>query len=190
MDALKKNRRPLRSQLVKRINELNTVLSTEQPDCTVVQVKVEMLEIFSKLQTVDDEIATIVDRDGSDQDQDEEFEGVAEYEEKYRTAKVRGDNFLEDQSDRTSSIDSGSGAVAHSHTRMKTYKLPKIELKKFDGDLKDWLHFWSQFEKIHSDDKLHDSDKFQYLVQSMVTGSRAEKLVSQKLPEGSDSIEA
>jgi len=182
MDALKKTRRPLRSQLVKRINELNTELSAEQPDRTVVQVKVEMLEkIFSKLQTVDDEIAVIVNRDGSDQDQDEEFEGVAEYEEKYRTAKVRGDNFLEDQSDRTSSTESGSGvsgAVAHSHTRMKTYKLPKIELKKFDGDLKNWLGFWSQFEKIHSDDKLHDSDKFQYLVQSMVTGSRAEKLVS------------
>jgi len=35
-----------------------------------------------------------------------------------------------------------------------------------------------QFKKIHEDDKLHDSDKFQYLVQSMVTGSRAEKLVS------------
>jgi len=144
-----------------------------------------MLEkIFSKLQTVDGEIATIVNTDGSEQDQDQEFESVAEYEEKCRTAKVRGDNFLEDKSQcsvRTSSRDSGSsvsGSVAHSHTRMKTYKLPKIELKKFDGDLKNWLGFWSQFEKIHNDDKLHDSDKFQYLVQSMVKGSRAEKLAS------------
>ena len=49
---------------------------------------------------------------------------------------------------------------------------------KFNGELKEWLGFWSQFEKIHVDAGLHESNKFQYLVQSMVPGSRADKLVS------------
>jgi hypothetical protein len=58
------------------------------------------------------------------------------------------------------------------------YKLPKIKIKKFNGNLSEWLGFWSQFEKIHLDEELHDSDKFQYLVQSLIPGSRAYKLVT------------
>ncbi|KAF2888536.1 hypothetical protein ILUMI_17637, partial [Ignelater luminosus] len=30
----------------------------------------------------------------------------------------------------------------------RRFKLPKIELKKFGGDLKGWLQFWSQFKNI------------------------------------------
>lgn len=40
-----------------------------------------------------------------------------------------------------------------------------------------WLPFWSQFEKIHSDPDLHDSDKFAYLVQHMKVGSRAKVFI-------------
>jgi len=59
----------------------------------------------------------------------------------------------------------------------RTYKLPKIEIKKFNGTLTEWLSFWSQFKKIDEDADLHSSDKFQYLVQAMVPGSRARELV-------------
>jgi len=60
----------------------------------------------------------------------------------------------------------------------KTFKLLKIELIKFSGDVKEWLQFWSQFKKIHEDidianDKFQCEDKFQYLIQSMVPKSRA-----------------
>jgi Protein of unknown function (DUF1759) len=54
----------------------------------------------------------------------------------------------------------------------------KQKFKKFSGDLKEWISFWSQFKKIHEDAELHDSDKFQYLVQSVVPGTRAHKLVT------------
>lgn len=64
----------------------------------------------------------------------------------------------------------------HSQSQSKrTYKLPKIEIKKFNGELLDWLSFWSQFEKIHNDDNLHNSDKFQYLAQAMQEGTRAKE---------------
>ena len=56
-------------------------------------------------------------------------------------------------------------------------RLPKIELKKLNGELKEWLGFWAQFQKIHEDYDLHTTDKFQYLVQAMVPGTRACKLV-------------
>ncbi|CAG9787636.1 unnamed protein product [Diatraea saccharalis] len=56
-------------------------------------------------------------------------------------------------------------------------RLPKIELFKFDGDLENWLRFWSQFKKIHHDEELTGDDKFHYLLQSMMPGSRASDLV-------------
>ncbi|GFQ65054.1 integrase_H2C2 domain-containing protein [Trichonephila clavata] len=53
------------------------------------------------------------------------------------------------------------------------YRLPKIELKKFDGELINWLPFGSQFEKIHNNPDLYEGDKFSYLIQCMKPGSRA-----------------
>ena len=150
-------------------------------DAFVVKIKLELLnKCFEKVDTIDQEILSLVNQKGSEEEQDEELLTVSEYEERYRTVKVRADNFLEVKAshDRPASPSSdGStrtgGAVPH-----RTYKLPKIEIRKFNGDLGEWLGFWSQFQKIHDDATLHDSDKFQYLVQSMVPGTRAHKLVS------------
>ena len=61
---------------------------------------------------------------------------------------------------------------------IRALKLPKIELRKFGGDIKDWLPFWSTFKKIHEDASLSREDKFQYLVQSMVKDSRAFEVVN------------
>ncbi|XP_021947134.1 uncharacterized protein LOC110845079 [Folsomia candida] len=73
---------------------------------------------------------------------------------------------------------SESGVYIHvSAYRRKTYRLPKLELKIFGGDLTEWLSWWSQFEKIHLDEDLETSDKFQYLAQSMMVGSRAKELI-------------
>lgn len=61
---------------------------------------------------------------------------------------------------------------------IRTFKLPKIELPKFNGELKDWLQFWSLFKNIHEDSSITKEDKFQYLVQAMVKESRASELVN------------
>ncbi|XP_017887472.1 uncharacterized protein LOC108629359, partial [Ceratina calcarata] len=60
----------------------------------------------------------------------------------------------------------------------KSLKLPRIELPKFQGTIKEWLPFWSQFKKIHEDAALSKEDKFQYLIQATVQGSRANEIVS------------
>lgn len=62
-------------------------------------------------------------------------------------------------------------------TSMNQMKLSKIELKKYDGDVKEWLRFWSQFKKIHENPAVDKETKFQYLIQAMVPGSRAAELV-------------
>ncbi|UYV80662.1 hypothetical protein LAZ67_19001303 [Cordylochernes scorpioides] len=55
--------------------------------------------------------------------------------------------------------------------------LPKVELPKFKGNLEDWLSWWGQFSKINDDETLGDVDKFHYLLQAVVEGSRAQRLV-------------
>ncbi|UYV68138.1 hypothetical protein LAZ67_5003160, partial [Cordylochernes scorpioides] len=77
----------------------------------------------------------------------------------------------------TASSPTTSDVSFASSSHHRTVKLPKIELKKFTGEIKDWLGWWEQFNKIHVDPTLEDSDKFQYLVQSMSPGTRASKLV-------------
>ncbi|GBM81841.1 hypothetical protein AVEN_107936-1 [Araneus ventricosus] len=57
-------------------------------------------------------------------------------------------------------------------------KLPKFELKKFSGDPREFLTFWSIFSKLHVSDDLTEVDKFQYLYQCMVLESRAARLIS------------
>jgi hypothetical protein len=54
-------------------------------------------------------------------------------------------------------------------------KFPKIELKKFGGNVKDWMSFWSQFSRIHKG--MEDEDKFQYLIQVTTSGTRAREIV-------------
>lgn len=44
-------------------------------------------------------------------------------------------------------------------------RYPKIQLPTFNGDLRDWVRFWGQFEKIHKDQSLDQHDKFAYLSQ-------------------------
>lgn len=54
----------------------------------------------------------------------------------------------------------------------RKFKLPKIEFKKFGGEIKDWLSFWGQFKKIHEDEEIDDQDKIEYFVQTMAESSR------------------
>ncbi|GFW01925.1 uncharacterized protein TNCV_3028962 [Trichonephila clavipes] len=50
----------------------------------------------------------------------------------------------------------------------RKFKLSKIELKRFNGEAKEYLTFWSQFQKLHKD---------RGLLQSMEPGLKAERLV-------------
>lgn len=63
----------------------------------------------------------------------------------------------------------------------RKFKLPKIELKKFDGNIKNWLGFWGQFKKINDDDNIDDDDKYQYLLQATSPRHFCTRL-SRKLP--------
>ena len=59
-------------------------------------------------------------------------------------------------------------STGHTHTHKVVaqlrVKLPKLTIKKFNGDLTKWVTFWDSFESaIHSNPTLSNVDKFSYL---------------------------
>ncbi|GFV05252.1 uncharacterized protein TNCV_224651 [Trichonephila clavipes] len=67
------------------------------------------------------------------------------------------------------------GTVVPTETEKRSFKLTKIELKKFSVEAKNFLAFWSQFQNIHNDKSI-DNDKINYLLQSVEPKSNAERL--------------
>ena len=61
-------------------------------------------------------------------------------------------------------------------THVPRVKLPKLSLKKFNGDLTQWVTFWDTFESsIHSNPSLTRIDKFNYL-SSLLESTAAEAI--------------
>ena len=60
-------------------------------------------------------------------------------------------------------------------------KLPKLSLKKFNGDVSRWTSFWDSFESaVHRNTDLSDVDKFNYLT-SMIEHSASEAIAGLSL---------
>ncbi|CAH2990102.1 unnamed protein product [Chilo suppressalis] len=75
-------------------------------------------------------------------------------------------------------------------TSKRRINIPKLDLVKFDGNVKNWLLFWGQFKKIHEDADLDDIDKFQFLMQSTTVNSSARQLVETYPPSGENYYKA
>ncbi|UYV78901.1 hypothetical protein LAZ67_17000187 [Cordylochernes scorpioides] len=102
-----------------------------------------------------------------------EIEEEEHYSDTFITLKRKVRELIDsDNKSDVKSLGSSNGSLM-----AKSYKLHKIEIRKFDGELINWLPFWAQFEKIHEDTELHDADKFHYLVQSMQSHTRARELI-------------
>ena len=71
--------------------------------------------------------------------------------------------------------------VSHTTARVK---LPKLSIKKFNGDLTKWSTFWDTFESsIHQNTELSPIDKFAYL-NSFLEGSAAEAISGLRITGG------
>lgn len=176
MENLRKARKPIRGSLTKTITEAGALLAAEIQDLNDLYFYHEKLdEIFAKLSAKDELILDQMLEDAyTDEDYQVECNDIEQYRDKYRRIVLRIDNISREK---TQSKDGDSTASIVTQTKKKTYKLPKIELRKFSGEAIDWLSWWNQFSKINEDEELHVSDKFEYLVQCLEKGSRAFDLV-------------
>ena len=182
MDREKRLRRPLRAQITRTINEVEAEMAKAEPNLQALRLRLLKLEeVTLEVTALDNRImGLMLDKNCTDVEQDLEMAAVEEYNDKVRETKMKL-NFLLFP---LPSIRSGSPTVSEAGTgdtatrnQKRNFKLPKIELKKFSGDLKEWIGFWSQFQKIDEDETLHVTDKFEYLTQALVPGSEPSDLI-------------
>ncbi|KAJ8984400.1 hypothetical protein NQ317_003983 [Molorchus minor] len=66
------------------------------------------------------------------------------------------------------SVNNQTHIVEESFTRSVNVKLPKIEIPKFDGDLKNWQSFIGLFNSlVHENESLSNIEKFNYMITSL-----------------------
>ncbi|KAG5870691.1 hypothetical protein JTB14_003889 [Gonioctena quinquepunctata] len=111
----------------------------------------------------------------NEQDVETEYEMRLEYDDKAVTTMAK----LERRIEKSKTIASIPQRIAQDHgnneiVRQKsTVRLPKLELKHFNGDISAWPSFWEQFRTVvHENKELDAITKFNYL-QSVLVGKAA-----------------
>lgn len=182
MEKLIKLRTPVRTSVTKTVREINEEFEKQEIDNLELRHKARKLEeSLTILQDKDEKILDLIISSGdqyTEGDYEAENETIEEYRDKIRRALIKIEDYFTPRNMVVPLQGAPSVHSLGSSTLKKTiYKLPKIELRKFNDDVLEWLSWWSQFKKIDEDDDLDASDKFQYLVQSMVCGSKAKDIV-------------
>ncbi|XP_064456921.1 uncharacterized protein LOC135367560 [Ornithodoros turicata] len=108
-----------------------------------------------------------------DKEYDDEIASSQTYEDNICIAKSRALQNLSDENVRIAANTSGgqrqaaggNSTVETSTNAMRTaVKLPKLEIPKFNGDLRNWNSFWDQFDStINRNQSINKIDKFKYL---------------------------
>ena len=181
MEALKKRRSAQRTAFTRAWNTLNSLL-TQEAELNEVIVAYQFLE--EKMDTLDATTAEVFQimcetEAVTSEDLDKETGDSDNYKQKFLTIKYKVNQRNAPVLDRASPDTIRDDR--HSDNK-KSHKLPKLELVKFNGNLRDWLSFWTGFKKIHENQNLDKEEKFQYLIQTMVPDSIAAKLVNSYPP--------
>ncbi|XP_050315561.1 uncharacterized protein LOC126750100 [Anthonomus grandis grandis] len=158
--------------------------------CRVDSVRQPMSLKIEDLKRLDGDIyALMLEKDDTaETDLLAEMEGADGYVKRYTDLSLQCEECLQPRvkADPDEEVNS-ERSVSHSIRQgRRKFKLPILELKKFDGNIKDWLPFWSQFQKVHNDLEIDDNDKVEYLIQATVQGSWARQLVESFPATGSN----
>ncbi|XP_044740042.1 uncharacterized protein LOC123301370 [Chrysoperla carnea] len=188
LDKLKRSRKAARSAFSKAFSVFNEEINQEEPIYEDVQVAFQILEVrsfeldASNTKICEAMVELTAEKEDHEKIMEDEYEGAAEYTSKYLRAKIEVIKLNKRQNQPEQRQQTFQHAPTTDNDSKRRFKLPKIELKKFGGDLKDWLQFCSQFNNIHDDKSITKEDKFQYLTQAMIPNSRAADLVNSYPP--------
>ncbi|UYV72198.1 hypothetical protein LAZ67_9002154, partial [Cordylochernes scorpioides] len=175
---LKKLRTPVRARFTKAFNELETEIKKKEVK------KADVEKILCRLQTHHEKLLilnmrmeeALLRESASEDIFTAEYESVCEYE----------DNFSNIMTDYEALADAEKVDVSTiSGTAAMNYRLPKLEFKKFGGEPREWITFWSQFSTIDRDPQMPPETKFQYLFQATAENSEAREAV-ESFPPSAD----
>ncbi|UYV82467.1 hypothetical protein LAZ67_21002317 [Cordylochernes scorpioides] len=173
---LKKLRTPVRARFTKAFNELETEIKKKEVK------KADVEKILRRLQTHHEKLSilnmrmeeALLRESASEDIFTAEYESVCEYEDNFSSIMTDYEALAE--KDDVSTI-SGTAAM--------NYRLPKLEFKKFGGEPREWITFWSRFSTIDRDPQIPPETKFQYLFQATAENSEAREAV-ESFPPSAD----
>ncbi|GBM79725.1 hypothetical protein AVEN_27371-1 [Araneus ventricosus] len=190
VESIKKLRTPTRSNFARALNKASEILDKKIEDTDVLAAQIVLLQQkFKELNDLDTKILAILQNDTTctQENFDLEYEAITAYEDRLLETKTklqRRLNTLEKPKQEVTVIKEASDNCN------RKFKLPVLELKQFNGNIKEWLQRWGQYKKIREDSDIVDDDKFQYLIQSTLKGSPARQLVESFPPSGKNYEEA
>ncbi|GBM98591.1 hypothetical protein AVEN_215101-1 [Araneus ventricosus] len=172
MDALKQKRSTLRSAFKRSANNLEVLLAATQLKASDMEINFEQIsERFKQLKEYVTKLLELLQKKNCTSDEyEKEYTTCESYEDKFIALKIKVKNVLAgDAKNRTD--------LLHYTDTASKCKLPEIQLPTFDGNPREWLNFWTQFQKIHEEASIDERDKYQYLIQSTVPGSTPREIV-------------
>ncbi|UYV72604.1 hypothetical protein LAZ67_10000024, partial [Cordylochernes scorpioides] len=169
-------RTPRRIIFTKEINETLEELKGVSPDeCLLMEKREFIVQYYQQIKEFDGKIE--MEMIGAEEYDEKavmkELESTEHYEKMYSAVLIRINKILEAKTEEKRAM-SEAGSEG---SRRALLRLPKMELPCFDGDLEGWISWWSRFKRIHEDKDLDDDEKMHYLVQAMIPGSRAHRLL-------------
>lgn len=179
IELLKKKRATARSSFTRTAKILKDELSKDQADKTILEDKFIKIEsIFNDLKSQDTAVLDLlIKTNTSEKDLETEVLSCEDYVDEFIAIGRRVRKTLGSKECKVNGSTNSNAEFSSNATNEKRFKLPKIQIKKFDGQLLSYLTFWGQFKKIHEDKELDEVDKFHYFAQSMVPGTRASELI-------------
>ncbi|GFS99098.1 putative RNA-directed DNA polymerase from transposon X-element [Trichonephila clavipes] len=163
VESLKVKQRSLQSSFTMCCTSIEDALKrdTSLPDLYALQRQI--MDKFAGLDTIQEQILELLLEVETLSD---EYEDDFNKAEKYCNKMNQLSAELEYAVNKSLNKLQSEAEISQGNTRK--FKLPKLELTRFSGDPKDFLNFWSQFEKIHIDSNIDDDDKMHYLIQCSV----------------------
>ena len=176
MDKLKKKRgihRRNATVLIKKVEEYAETSTDESKKGQLEAYKTELMEMRESLKKMDEEVLEVMYEKEQDATIDKEMEEASVYKQKIlitvsniedQLAKMTLRNSSNSSLMRSDSHESVLSATSNSSgTRVKV-KLPKLEIRKFAGQIYEWQEFWDAFcSAVHHNEDLADVDKLKYL---------------------------
>lgn len=154
------------------------MMDAEDKNLNVITAKYrEFVDRYSDLMKIDEQILKeMASANLTEEQEDAEMNDISSYRQKMEMMRINVEKLNPEPT--FVSPESVNGTTTTEKTSSRQFKLPRIELQKFTGDIKDWLRFWAQFQKIDEDPSLMGSDKFWYLLQSLEPRSEAYEIVT------------
>jgi len=184
IEKLRKKRTTHRRNVTKLVNKTERILESEEKDVKRLKFyKDELLGEKIELETLNAEISELMNDNEDEEAADKEMDEILAYKEKLSCCMQSIQEELEKVKDTTlnrsdsqnSLLSLGSISSFSSQSSKKlNVKLPKLELRKFNGKVHEWQEFWDGFcSAIHENEDLAGTDKFKYLKSFLEGPARA-----------------